>query len=378
MCLGLIMFQSLYCIPITEEEAIKHFIYLQHAHIGDYVVEKKENEETTSRIGISTNGSKASNYFFQKVRFHTPHRNKGTYEEWIKCNGVDRLKELALKYSSKKSIEECKEHDFLSVLNLRVGTINQFKPRVAACLYELFKPSSVLDFSAGWGDRCVAAMAKSIDYIGIDTNIALKSPFGDMISCYKDVLKQQEKRIPAVDIYFQPSETFDFSSCTYDMVFTSPPYYDLEFYENMPTYESYEVWITTFLQPVITNAWKHMKVNGWMCLNLPSDKHDSRKITKYDVLSAVQEILGEPRKRIQMMLQQRNKEKNNATNCEYIYCWQKVQCIASNEESHMGNKQRIEEVKEEREVGDITTLKEENKRLKAENAALKQLLKVYL
>jgi len=367
------MYESLYLIPISEEEAIKHFTYLQHAHTNDYTTDKKENQESSTRIGASTNGNKASNYFFQSVRLRTNYRNKGTYEGWIQANGVEKLQQLALTYSKKKSIEECKEHDLQSVLHLRVGSINQFKPRVAACLYDYFKPTSVLDFCAGWGDRCVAAMAKGIHYTGIDTNVELQTPYSNMITFYTQLINKKECTVPTVKIHFQPSETFDFSTVSYDMVLTSPPYFDLEKYEHMPSYETFEVWISSFLKVVVAKAWQHLRENGWLCLNLPS-KSDNRKHTKYDLFTPVQTILGEPTKKIHMMLQYRAQNKEQANNCEYIYCWQKTVTVISTQ-PQLQTQSSSSTINTQSE---LFILRDENRKLKEEIKALKQLLKMYM
>ena len=203
------------------------------------------------------------------------HKEKGSYEDYIERCGIKRVQELALKYSKKEKLDDLKPHDYQSVLSLRVASINQFKPRVAACLYEQFKPNCILDFSAGWGDRCVAAMAKGIDYIGIDSNTELARPYTDMVNFFKEYANVSS----SVQMHFMPSETFDFSQYDqqYDMVFTSPPYYDIEIYENMPTYTSYEHWESKFLQHVIQKSWEFLKEGGWMCLNIPSNKYDARR-----------------------------------------------------------------------------------------------------
>jgi tRNA1(Val) A37 N6-methylase TrmN6 len=363
-------YQHYYCVPISEEEAIRNFKYLQYARIGDYSVEKKENAENDSRIGISTNGNKASNLFFQEARLKTKYKNNGSYEEWVQKNGIEKLQTLALTYSKRASIEECKEHDYQSVLNLRVGTINQFKPRVAACLYEQLKPTCILDFCAGWGDRCVAALAKGINYIGFDTNVTLKQSYQNMIDFYTRTLKQDNCRIPNIDMHFSPSEQADFSQLSYDMVFTSPPYYDLEKYENMPEYESFEDWCKTFLCAVVENAWKYLKQEGWMCLNLPG-RQDSRKHTKYDIFAPVQEILGEPTKKIQMIIQHRQKDKNT-TNFEYIYCWKKTNkkpAILPLKAMH---------IQEEVDDVNVNALLEENKLLREKVQALEAIVKLYM
>ena len=76
---------------------------------------------------------------------------------------------------------------------------------------------------------------------------------------------------------FIAAEKADFSRLTYDLVFTSPPYYKLEEYENMPDYKSFEDFIERFLRPVAKKAWKYLSINGHMALNMPREMYDAIK-----------------------------------------------------------------------------------------------------
>ena len=50
----------------------------------------------------------------------------------------------------------------------------QFPPFLAGQIYKYFDATNILDPYAGWGDRCIAAMALDINYIGIDSNTHLE------------------------------------------------------------------------------------------------------------------------------------------------------------------------------------------------------------
>ena len=377
------LYQHLYLHQLTTDEALKAFEYLSKAHVGDYFVENRDNSETSTKFGVSLNGNKASNYFFQPYRLRAHHKEKGSYEGYFERHGIERVQELALKYSKKEKLDDLKPHDYQSVLSLRVASINQFKPRVAACLYDQFKPKCVLDFSAGWGDRCVAAMAKGINYIGIDSNTELERPYNDMIKFFKEYANVSS----SVQMHFMPSETFDFSQYDqqYDMMFTSPPYYDIEIYENMPTYTSYEDWESKFLQTVVRKSWEYLKEGGWMCLNIPSNKYDARRKKTFDCFESVKKVLGQPTKKIQMLLQ--NRSKQGESNYEYIYCWNKGGenvDLESEDESE----ESVDEVTTRMSSTSLNTRKEDTelvrelrqkiKKLEDENKALRDCLRVYL
>jgi hypothetical protein len=134
----------------------------------------------------------------------------------------------------------------------------------------MFQPKhGVLDFSAGWGGRCLGAMAYGVPYIGIDANKNLEKSYRDMIKAVEPSAN--------VKLYFKPSETVDFSKFKYDLIFTSPPYFMLEEYERMPTYGSKEGFLEKFFRPVVLSAWKNLHSPGYMALNMPKEMYDAVK-----------------------------------------------------------------------------------------------------
>ncbi len=201
------------------------------------------------------------------------------------------------------------------IFQLYYGTINQFRPTEAKRLYCTLKPKhGVLDFSAGWGGRCLGAMAYGIPYVGIDANTAMKKTYETMIKTLNPSAK--------VTMLFQPSETVDFSAFTYDLVFTSPPYFTLEEYENMPEYGSKEGFLDKFFRPVVRNAWANLHRSGHMALNMPKEMYD-----------AIKDSLPRVWKRIQMPISNRHPtnavegrrigEKDSGGRSETIYVWKK-------------------------------------------------------
>ena len=69
------------------------------------------------------------------------------------------------------------------VYNICISAINIFRPLVAIEIYTKYKPTSVLDFTCGWGGRLVGACALNIpNYIGIDINTNLINPYLEMKS----------------------------------------------------------------------------------------------------------------------------------------------------------------------------------------------------
>ena len=85
---------------------------------------------------------------------------------------------------------------------------NFFKATLAASVYDLFlrnKPHKrVLDISAGWGDRLLAALSKNLEtYLAYDPNTALQSGYKEMINEYIPDEKEKEH----YDVVAAPFET---------------------------------------------------------------------------------------------------------------------------------------------------------------------------
>ena len=230
---------------------------------------------------------------------------------------IKKLNTLIPKYKKK----ETKNYNAAGLLKARYqvfqlyyGTINQFRPMIAKWIYTLFQPKvAILDFSAGWGGRLLAAVSMGIPYIGIDANKKLEP-------AYKSLIKTVE---PAADVtlMFQPSETVDFSKFKYDLIFTSPPYFMIEEYEKMPAYEGKQNFLNTFFVPVIESVWKHLLKGGHMALNMPEEMYD-----------AIKGFL--PKRKHRLVLPLQNRHPTNAKlktvigekdkeRHEYIYVWHK-------------------------------------------------------
>ena len=246
---------------ITKEEAIQSFTKLKSLSCKDI--------SPHSRIGLP-----CLDYFFLKHRIKTKTKRHISFFESLK--NKELLKYINTKIEQIKSVNksDLSQDDLLrqrySVFQLYYGTINQFRPTEAKRIYCSLNPTvGVLDFSAGWGGRCLGAMAYGIPYMGIDANKNMKKSYEDMIR-----MVNPEKEVTMI---FQPSETVDFSKFKYDLVFTSPPYFTLEEYEKMPDYGSKEGFLEKFFRPVVLNAWKYLSSSGHMALNMPKEMYDSVK-----------------------------------------------------------------------------------------------------
>lgn len=227
--------------PISSEQALTSYRALK--------------DTNKPRAGLKTLDR---HFFGQRLLTKTKGKSRlSFYQAYHDPNTIEYLRLVCNRYKR----DPTKIINLYGVFQMWWGSVNQFKPQIAKAIYQQLSPKvAIMDFSAGWGGRALGAMALGIPYIGIDSNLSLAS-------CYEKI--QTYEPSASLTMLFQPSETVDFSSLQYDCVFTSPPYYTQEIYENMPEYSSLDDFLIQFLVPVIHNAWKYLIRPGTLALNLP-------------------------------------------------------------------------------------------------------------
>lgn len=234
---------------ITQEEAIKDFEHLKRMDL------KTITNET--RIG-----NKFVDFFTFRQRLETIGVKGFSYFDFIKDTNYHKKPYIKNLLDYQKGDDN---HVALyRVFKLHAGSIGLFKPLTAMEIYNRFKPHCILDFCMGWGGRLVGACALDIPcYIGIDTNKNLKEPYKKMTT----LLKQLHTKTN-IQLMFKDALSVDYSKLDYDMVLTSPPYYNLEVYENMEP-KTEEDWDTDFYAPLFAETYKHLKKGGHYILNIP-------------------------------------------------------------------------------------------------------------
>ena len=180
------------------------------------------------------------------------------------------------------------------------GAVVFFKPTIAINMYHKYGATHVLDPCAGWGGRMLGALAKGIAYTGIDTNLNLRPSYDAMM-----------ERFGKANMIWGDALEQDFTAIDYDMVLTSPPYWDTG---NLETYELMKVWKTekefyeTFLIPLITKCRASIKRGGKVCFNI-SPKMYKALTTKYKFPPCDEQVA---------MLQQKVQGKDKG---DMVYAW---------------------------------------------------------
>lgn len=129
------------------------------------------------------------------------------------------------------------------------------------------KGKKILDMSAGWGDRLIASLQLGAIYTGVDPSSAMAPVYANILQTYSSE-GSSVTTAPFED--FTPPEK-------YHVAFSSPPYYDVEIYNDEATqsierYPSYERWMCDFLLPCLAKMVNSLLLGGYLILHLGDTK----------------------------------------------------------------------------------------------------------
>jgi 16S rRNA G966 N2-methylase RsmD len=156
------------------------------------------------------------------------------------------------------------------VYNICISAINIIRPLVYMEIYSKYKPKCVLDFCAGWGGAAVAAAALKLDkYIGIEINHNLEEPYGKLVTYLG------EKSPTTIEMIFEDALKIDYNNLVYDFVFTSPPYYFIQKYENNPKYASKKEMDELFYVPIFMKTYNGLQKGGHYIINVCKEVYDN-------------------------------------------------------------------------------------------------------
>lgn len=266
-------------------------------------------------------GNRVVDQFTFETRLHTRGKYNVSFYEFAVRFGEFRerkfIQTMVAYYDNVKNRTRTKNACVVlkEIYNICVSTINIFRPVSAVEIYMRYSPTSVLDFTCGWGGRLVGACAANVpNYIGVDTNVDLAPNYARMVA-FLDLAHGQHQHGSSktnIRMFFQDARTVDYTHLFYDMVLTSPPYFNLEKYahsENYDAFVSKPTMIAEFYEPLFRNTFNGMQIGGHYCLNVNVEIYEGVCIS----------LFGEADEKVQMGKSQRQ---NDYT--EFIYIWRKT------------------------------------------------------
>lgn len=277
-------------------------VFKDWSEIKEKTAEEIQNINGRSRLGcnlidyyffeqrIETIGNKGINFFkfVDEIEFYKTKKYIQTLLTF--CDNNNRYKDSLVK-------------KYYYCYGLCFGRINAFKITNALHIYNTYSPKvAVMDPFCGFGGRLVAAMMKNINYIGIDLNKDLEPGYNKLLNDFR------EKTTSKIELLFQDSNTFDYTAYKnkYDMVFTSPPYENIEIYKHSEK-KTIEEW-SKFYKEVFQKLWDNLQPCGTYIIN----------INETIYIKILEPLFGPALETILLKKSSKNDYK------EYIYIWKKV------------------------------------------------------
>jgi hypothetical protein len=157
----------------------------------------------------------------------------------------------------------------------KIKACNNYRPTLAMQTYWfLGQAKSVLDFSAGWGDRLFAACASQIKYIGLDPNVNNRGVYDTIIRNHGSTTQQ---RVITTGAEYLPDTTLkqnmtQLGITMFDLIATSPPYYDYEVYsdtaQSVMGFIDAPRWLIFWLGQVVYKYIQILRPGGYFALYL--------------------------------------------------------------------------------------------------------------
>lgn len=153
-----------------------------------------------------------------------------------------------------------------------LSNVTKYRAPLAKAIIEGYGAKKVLDPCIGWGGRMLGALAAGATYTGCEPCV---DTYKGLLGILKDISIEDRCILmnkPAEEGLLEVGDS-------YDMVLTSPPYYNLEKYsdegdQSLVKYGSWEKWLNEWLDPVITMSLSCLKDNGTSCWSVKNFRTD--------------------------------------------------------------------------------------------------------
>ena len=238
-------------------------------------------------------------YYFLNERLNTKIMNTNFYEFYDNFDTIITLSRPYILNVFNKMNYKRNAQGIYRIYRLYYGSCSPFKISTAYSLIQkyAFDKNIILDPCAGFGGRCIATLLHNKKYIGFDINDRLEHSYNSLLSHFNN---------NNYNIQFVDCLNVDYSTIKYDCVFTSPPYYNTELYNNTEkrSKKEWNIWYRT----VFTTIYNNLMDNGIMILSINQQMYN--KVFNL--------IFGDAIEIIPMEL-----NKRNSIYKEYVYIWRK-------------------------------------------------------
>jgi tRNA1(Val) A37 N6-methylase TrmN6 len=154
------------------------------------------------------------------------------------------------------------------------GPCTPYPISMALRVVEFFGAKRWLDPTAGWGDRLVAALwsAPGLQtYVGVDSNRALQPAYDAIIEAHPlGAYKMEHVSVHTGRL----QDVLPKLRRKFDLVFTSPPFFRVDEYEDMEKWASVDEYLSKFLKPLVRLSAARLSPGGHLVLYI-EDRPDA-------------------------------------------------------------------------------------------------------
>lgn len=275
--------------------------YCPVAHLFEAYGEIKKEKIELSNAPYTVDGIQvAAKFFDENITITEKHRGRyftmlvDYFQEdcRLRCQRVN-AETVFMNYFNKniKKIEAAVKNkgaitypNFTDVVFKMYEPCSEFNPVWLTNMIPLFEKHSgpiknMLDMSAGRGARMIACAALDINYLGIDPSEYAHANYGLM----KKFVRYcgARAKINFIKSGFEENWKMPAGFKKFDLMFSSPPYFDLEIYENTPgqsikKFPNMEDWMENFLKKSMTKSLRLLRSGGIMAINIDNPTHIKR------------------------------------------------------------------------------------------------------
>jgi len=236
-------------------------------------------------------------YYFLDERLNTVMKGISFYDFY---ETFDKVNMPSLLETFKKMKYKNTPYHIYRLYGYYHGRVSPFKVSTAYSLIQKYAndKETILDCCAGFGGRCIATILHNKIYIGFDLNDKLQPAYDKLLEHFPN---------HNCEIHYIDALTVDYSKLQYDCIITSPPYWNIELYNNTKKRCKAD-WILWY-KTLFTAIYDNLMNNGVMILSINQEMYSK----------VFQPMFGEPFAK--EMLQLNPNKKNNYK--EYVYIWKK-------------------------------------------------------
>jgi len=294
------------------EDVSFYYSYSDSDLLKDWNALIKWNARVDSMASTQRVGMKLCEHFFPNF-FDIENKDGNSFKSLWKADKLEKVLRWNRKSHSTPYLSELRRGIYF---NYKLAKSTMYRPQMAKMVVTNLGAKRVLDPCAGWGGRMLGTIAAGAEYVAFEPN---SETYEGLLNLSKFLGIQDKVRI----IKDSALEMNKYDIGEFDLILTSPPYFDLEVYSHEDTQsikgcDTYSIWVNNFLKPLIELSISHMKVDGWSCWNV-------HNVGKMKMIDNVKEIHnGFNNQKVFSVIsskRQTNKIKSNNKNSDVTICY---------------------------------------------------------